>query len=583
MAFAPETENYFIDLGKEIERNYVKAREARKKGLDPRDEVEVPLAMTMAAKVVRLIATIYPQLDNEQIINRVLELEKQYGALDNSVSLKIAEEIAQEKYCKFENQLEAMDAGIRVGFAYTTLGVVSSPIEGYTGLKVGRTQDGKNYLKVYFSGPIRSAGTTAGGVGIILMDYIRQLFGYARYDATEQEAKRTVTELYDYHERVTNLQYLPTEEEVYFIGKNLPIQVTGEPTEKREVSNYKNLARIETDFIRGGFCLILGEGIAQKAKKILRILKGLQKNGFVIKDWEWLEQYVELHERRDTGKISDASPTYIKDLVAGRPVFGHPGKGFRFRYGRSRLAGFSAVSVHPATMGITNDFIATGTQLKIEKPTKGCCVTPCDLIDGPIVKLKNGSVKKVRDYSEAKNLYKDIEEIIYLGDILFPLGDVINRNAVLIKPGYVEEWWKLDCEKKGWRVEDCYDVDLESAVKISEEFDVALHPSYIYYWTQINYEQFLGFVDWFNHSRINNGKLLFPYNISEKERFQAGKRALELLGAEHEVGIENVILNENNTKALILNLGLDINYEGELDLNMKMKSINEKEKCLYKR
>jgi DNA polymerase II large subunit len=576
MAFAPETEKYFNELGMEIEKNYVKAREARARGLDPKDEVEVPLAMTMAAKVVRLIATVYPQLDNEQIINRVLELEKQYGALDNSVSLKIAEEIAMQKYCTFKDQLEAMDAGIRVGFAYTTLGVVSSPIEGYTGLKVGKTLDGKSYLKVYFSGPIRSAGTTAGGVGIILMDYIRQLFGYARYDPTEQEAKRTVTELYDYHERITNLQYLPTEEECYFIGKNLPIQVTGEPTEKREVSNFKNLPRIETDFIRGGFCLILGEGIAQKGAKILRILDGLKKNGFVINDWEWLADYVHLHEKREKGK-TDASPTYIKDLVAGRPVFGHPGKGFRFRYGRSRLAGFSAASVNPATMAVTNDFIATGTQLKIEKPTKGCCVSPCDLIDGPIVKFKSGSVKKLSDYNETKLLYKEIEEIIYLGDILFPLGDVMNRNAVLIKPGYVEEWWQLEVEKNRYKVEDCYHVSLDSAVKISEEFEVPLHPSYIFYWTQINYEQFLGFVDWINHSLVSNGKLLFPYNLSEKERFQVGKRALELLGIDHDVHIENVILNEISTNALLLNLGFDINYKGELDLNMKLKNILEGE------
>ncbi|MEK6859922.1 MAG: DNA polymerase II large subunit [Nanoarchaeota archaeon] len=496
--------------------------------------------------------------------------------METSVSFKIAEEIAQQKYCKFENQLEAMDAGIRVGFAYTTLGVVSSPLEGFTDIKTGKTLRGETYIKAYFSGPIRSAGATASCVVIMLTDYIRQIFGYARYDPTEEEAKRTVTELYDYHERVTNLQYLPTEEEVYFIGKNIPIQVCGDPTEKREVSNYKNLSRIETDFIRGGFCIILGEGLAQKAKKAQRILKGIQKNGFIVKDWEWLDKYVELHEKRDTGK-TDASPTYIKDLVAGRPVFGYPGKGFRFRYGRSRVAGFSATSVHPATMGITNDFIATGTQLKIEKPTKGCVVTPCDLIDGPVVKLKNGSVKKINNYEEAKKLYKDVEEIIYIGDMLFPLGDVINRNAVLIKPGYVEEWWNLELEKAGGRVSDCYDVSVEEAIELSEKFNIPFYPKYIYFWTEISYEQFLGFIDWLNHSRINNGKMLFPYNPGEKERFQVGKRAMELTGIPHEVSIENVILDIENTKALLVNLGFDVNYQGEIDINNKLKEIVNEE------
>ena len=565
-----DSEKYFLELGKEIERNYEIARKARSKGLDPSDEVEVPLALTMAAKVVRLIATKYPQLDNEDVINRILELEKKYGALDNTVSFIIAEEIAKEKYCKFETQLEAMDAGIRVGFAYTTLGVVSSPIEGYTGIKTGKTKIGETYLKAFYSGPIRSAGTTATCVGVILVDYIRQIFGYARYDPIEVECKRTVTELYDYHERITNLQYLPTEDEIYFIAKNIPFQICGDPTENKEVSNYKNLARVETDFIRGGFCLTIGEGLAQKAAKGLRILKSLQKNGLKIEDWDWLEKYVELHEKREKGK-TDSSPTYIKDLVAGRPVFGHPGKGFRFRYGRSRVAGFSAVSVNPATMLISNYFIATGTQLKIEKPTKGCVVTPCDQIEGPTVKLKDGSVKRLNNYEEAKDFYEKVDEIIYLGDILFPLGDVINRNANLVKPGYVEEWWNLQLLEKKGKVNDFWNVEINEAINLSRKYKIPFHPSHIFYWTQINYEELLGFIDWLQHSRVNDGKLLFPYNSSEKERFKIGKRSLEILGINHLVGVENVILEEKDTKALMANLGIDINHEGEININYKFK------------
>jgi len=573
--YLPETEKYFEELGREINKNYKLAEKARSLGLDPADKVEVSLALTMAAKVVRLIATVYPQLDREDIINRILELEKQYGALDSSVAFKIAEEISIQKYCQFKDQFEAIDAGIRIGFAYITLGVVSSPIEGYTGIKIGKTQEGKTYLKAFFSGPIRSAGTTATCVALILIDYLRQLFRYARFDPVEKECKRIVTELYDYHERVTNLQYLPTEEEVYFLAKNLPIQIAGDPTEDKEVSNYKNLERTETDFIRGGLCLALGEGLAQKAAKGLRILKGLQKNGFKIEDWDWLEKYVELHEKRQQGK-TDASPTYIKDLVAGRPVFGHPGRGFRFRYGRSRDAGFSGVSIHPATMAVTNDFIAAGTQLKIEKPTKGCIVMCCDSIDGPIVKLENGNVKKLDSYEETKALYKEIKEIIYLGDMLFPLGDVINRNAVLPKSGYVEEWWNLELEKAGGEVEDCFNIDIEKTIELSEQYEIPLHPSHIFYWNQISWEEFLGFIDWFNHSRVVEDKLIFPYNKNEKERFQKGKRALELLGIPHIVGIENVILEKKETQSLLLNLGFEKDFSGELNINFDFKDYSDK-------
>ena len=295
-------EEYFVEIQEGVNHLYEIAREARAKGYDPVREVEVKLATTLAAKAVGLISTIYPQMDKPEIVNKIIELEKEHGQLAPEISFKIAEEVARQKFCSFKDQLEAIDAGIRIGFAYSTLGVVSSPIEGYTMLKTNKNEDGGEYFVPYFSGPIRSAGTTASCVVLILIDYLREAFGYSKYKPTEKEIKRTVAELYDYHERITNLQYLPTEEEAEFLARHLPIQISGEPTEDREVSNYKDLQRIETNFIRGGFCLILGEGLAQKAQKGLRILRKLQKSGFKISDWEFLEEYAALHRKRDEGK-----------------------------------------------------------------------------------------------------------------------------------------------------------------------------------------------------------------------------------------------------------------------------------------
>ncbi len=568
------TQQYFARLDKEVKRIYEISNEARAKNLDPVKKVEIPLARSLAEKVVGLISTIYPQMEGSQIAPRILELEKEYGKLTMAVSFKIAEEVSKQKFCKFSSLLEAIDAGIRVGFSYTTLGVVSSPIEGFTGLKLGKTREGKEYFVANFSGPIRSAGTTASCAVLMLIDYLRELFGYAKYDPTEEEVKRYVTENYDYHEYVNNLQYLPTVDEATFLAQNLPIQISGEPSEKLEVSNYKHLARIETNFIRGGMCLIFSEGLAQKAKKGLRLLKETKSKGFVSTGWDFLEDYVKLHEKRDMGQ-ADASPTYIQDLVAGRPVFGHPSRSgaFRFRYGRSRVSGFSAVSMHPATMGISDSFIATGTQLKIEKPTKGCVVTVCDSIDGPIVKLFNGSVRKVKTKEEAKKLYADVEEIIYMGDILFPFSDVANRNSVLIKPGYVEEWWKLDLREKSKEQEEkinCFNISLSEAIDISKNFSIPLHPSFIFFWTQISKEEFVGLISWLKNSTFNE-KIILPYGKLDQEKFKLGKRALELLGVEHEVTIENVVLTENLSKALLVNLGIDIS----ILTNEKIMSLNE--------
>ncbi|MFW5846611.1 MAG: DNA polymerase II large subunit [Nanoarchaeota archaeon] len=565
MPLNKKTQEYFDNLQKEVKKVYDVAEQAKSKGLDPVEKVEIPLATNMAEKVEGLISTIYPQLKNSGVVKRILELENQYGKLDPTVVFKISEDVAKQKFCQFSSLIEAIDAGIRVAFAYQTIAVVASPLEGYTGLKLGKTKEGKEYFKAYFSGPIRSAGTTASCIVLMVIDYLRELFGYAKYDPDENEIKRYITENYDYHERVTNLQYLPLKEEIEFLAKNLPIQIAGEPTEKREVSNYKNLERVDTNNIRGGMCLIFSEGLAQKAAKGFRLLKKAKSNGIESSGWDFLEEYLELHEKLTKAESKEEGgkkevPTYIKDLVAGRPVYGHPSRSgsFRFRYGRARNSGFSASSVHPATMAVTNNFLATGTQLKIEKPTKGTAVTPCDSIDGPIVKLVDGSVKKLKDFTEAKRISENIKEIIYIGDFLMPFSDVVNRNADLLKPGYVEEWWSLELSKKNSELnKDPYEIDLDDAIKLSEKYQIPLHPEYIFYWNQLSNEQFSNLIDWLLQGKYED-KIILPFTKDYRDKFEKGKRALEILGIEHKVSIENVVLPEIISKAFFINLGVTI-------------------------
>ena len=86
------------------------------------------------------------------------------------------------------------------------------------------------------------------------------------------------------------------------------------------------------------------------------------------------------------------STAFLQDLVAGRPILAYPGMSgsFRLRYGRSRFTGIAAKGFNPATMVILGEFIAVGTQLRIEKPGKGCVAAPVDSIEGPFVKLTTG-------------------------------------------------------------------------------------------------------------------------------------------------------------------------------------------------
>ncbi|MBT6690004.1 DNA polymerase II large subunit [archaeon] len=586
-----DLDDYFKELKRNVDLAYGVANEARAKGLDPEDFIECPLALTMAERAVNLIKTVYPKLDVGKISGRILELEEKYGKLDATVAFVIAREIAEEKWGKFEGKLDAIDAGIRVGFAYMTLGVVASPIEGYTGLRLGKTKSGEDYFVASFSGPIRSAGTTSVCLVLMLIDYLREYFGFAKYDINEDEVGRYVTEIGDFHERVSNLAYFPTEEEIRFLAERLPIQIDGDPTERLEVSNFKDLARVDSNRIRGGMCLAFGESLALKAEKALGRLKGVKVNGISCSGWDWLKEYVVLHKKRESG-VKEVAATYIKDLVAGRPVYGHPGRsgGFRFRYGRSRTSGFSAVSVHPATMGVTGGFLSHGTQLRLEKPTKACVITGCDSIDGPIVKLKNGSVRKLEEYKEALDLYNsgEIAEIVYLGDLLFPIGDIVDRNADLIRPGYVGEWWTAAAEiaskdsmqnhgvfDPAFRVEElgCV-IGFERALELSEEFGVPLHPDFIFYWTQISMDEFVGLMRWLNGSVWRGDKLVLNWESGKREEFAFGKRALEILGVRHEVVLDNVVV-DLDARALLFNIGKKDIYNGEV-LEFKVDEVDDR-------
>ena len=62
-----------------------------------------------------------------------------------------------------------------------------------------------------------------------------------------------------------------------------------------------------------------------------------------------------------------------------------------------------------------DDFIAFGTQIRLEKPTKAAAVTCCDTIDGPVVKLHNGRVLKLQDKKEALKLFKEIKDNLAIG------------------------------------------------------------------------------------------------------------------------------------------------------------------------
>ncbi|MBN2881642.1 DNA polymerase II large subunit [Candidatus Woesearchaeota archaeon] len=599
MEASEEMKQYFAKIQADVRSTFDIAKIARKKNKDPVSNVEISLASNMAERVVGLVSTIAPQIIDTKIVDRIIELEKQYGALDWRVAMVISLEVAQEKFCKFKDQIEAIEVGIRIGFAYQTVGVVSSPLEGFTNLELKERRDGKGkFFCLNFSGPIRNAGGTAAATCVMIADYVRVNMGFVEYDPDEKEIARCHTEVVDYHERVTNLQYFPSREESDFMVTKCPIEISGDPTEKFEVSNYKDLPRVPTNKIRSGFCLLHSSCLPLKAEKLNKKIQAWGKE-MGMEHWSFLEDFIKIKKSvhaTDTGKETKKEETetkdiyakngiipnntFIADLVAGRPVFAYPMRdgGFRLRYGRSRTSGFSAQSINPAAMHVVLDFIATGTQCKMERPGKAAALSPCDTIEGPTVLLENGDVVQLNTDAEGREFKKQVKKILFLGDILQNYGDYLNRAHKLAKPGYCEEWWIQEFEESATekfgiadkiKIASLLDMDsdriktlfddflyqrptIEESLTISEKFKIPLHPKYTQHYRLSSKEDLLYFLEILRKAKYETEDFsLEKIVIENDEKF---KLILENIGLPHKLVQNEFIVIEHDEATAITKL-----------------------------
>ncbi|MDL2246243.1 DNA polymerase II large subunit [Methanobrevibacter sp. OttesenSCG-928-K11] len=547
--------DYFDKLEKDTQELYKIANEARSKGLDVETETEIPLAKDLAERVDGLVGP-------KGISKRIKELENDLTR--EEVAFEIAAEIAANKFESEDmedlNQEQRADQGLRTALAILTEGVVAAPLEGISKVQIKKNFDSTDYLAVYFAGPIRSAGGTAAALAVLIGDKIKEAINLSEYKPIDEEIERYVEEVELYESEVTNLQYSPTPEEVRLAARNIPVEVSGEPTDQVEVS-HRDLERVETNNIRGGALLAMVEGVIQKSKKISKIAKNLNLNS-----WDWLEEYFkpsesDKKEENDENKEEiKEEPKYIQDIIGGRPVLGYPSEkgGFRLRYGRSRNTGLAAMGVNPATMTLL-EFIAVGTQLKIEKPGKGNCVVPVDSIDGPIVKLKNGDVLKIKTSKEAKQIKGKIAEILFLGDMLVAFGEFLRNNQTLLESAWCEEWWIETLKNSDNFNEEEASLDLnklehdyisaKDAFKLSEEYNIPLHPEYTYCYNDVSIDDLNSLIELILKSKDNfdddNG-LAMDLNYS--------KRVLEIIGVPHVVKDNKIILTPDHAYALITTL-----------------------------
>jgi DNA polymerase II large subunit len=552
-------EGYFRELDQKIDEIYEIAKKARSLGHEPELEPEIPRAGDLAERVEKLVGPL-------GVAEVIRELDKVMPR--EELALKLVEMIVDGKFGKLSEQASAEQA-IRTALAVLTEGIVIAPIEGITRVEIRKNFDGSPYLALYFASPIRAAGGTAAALAVLAGDFVRRRLYLSPYKPDKKEVERFVEEVEIYRTSIAHEQYAPSPDDIRFAVQNLPVEITGEPTERDiTVTAFRDIERIGHNLVRGGAVLALTEGVMQKAPKILKHVNKLSING-----WSWLSDLVSKVPVADkTAPVFPKGDIYLSEVIAGRPVFSHPGTeghrgrdgGFRLRYGRARNTGIAAVGLHPATMVICDDFLAVGTQLKTERPGKGGAVTPVDSIEGPIVKLKDGSVIQINSAEEALELRERVGEILFLGDILIGFGEFLENNHPLMPAGYCEEWWSQEVERAlaGRKFEpdltqyltQPYPAPSSSlAIRISEELSVPLHPAYTYPYHDIKIEELGEIGNWLagGEPEFENGELkrlrLTPN--------QTPKRVLEELGVAHKVEGEQVII-ENHALPLCRSLGL---------------------------
>lgn len=531
---------YFKALEKETQRVYAAARSARLKGYDIEIEPEIPLAKDLTERVEGLVGP-------KGVSKIIKELENEYSR--EEVAFKIAQQIVTTtdttgQKDSIEIQEAKSDQALRTALAILTEGVVAAPLEGIAKVKIKQNFDNTYYLAVYFAGPIRSAGGTAAALAVLIGDYIRHSINIDVYKPTEREIERYVEEVELYESEVTNLQYSPSPDEVRLAIESIPVEVTGEPTDKVEVS-HRDLERVETNNIRGGALLAIAEGVIQKAAKVLKYASMLEIDG-----WEWLEKYSKGKSSADDdkGDKNEIDDKYMRDIIGGRPVLSYPQAkgGFRLRYGRARNSGLAAMGISPLTMEIV-EFLAVGTQMKIERPGKGMCVVPCDTIEGPIVKLRDGSVIKVESIEQAKKIRKHVVEILFLGDILAAFGEFLRNNQFLLPSAWCEEWWRREIENcKDYTDQDLGFIDAKKAFELSKKYNVPLHPDYTYFYHDVSIEDLNWFRDWI-YGYHNN----LDIEDDLKLDIAPQKRILEILGVSHNVVNGKIVISRDHAFALI--------------------------------
>jgi DNA polymerase II large subunit len=533
-----EAQKYFDALRIKLAHAYDIANQARKLGLDPSLQVEIKQASDVAARVEGIVGPIG--------ITEVIRALEREGHSRQTIAHMVVQKIAGGEIIKGSKQ-RLIEQAVRTGVGILTEGVLVAPTEGISRFEIKSNQDGSDYLAIYFAGPIRSAGGTVAALAVVLGDVARRQLGVGDFRPTDALIERYVEEIDVYGTRSAHLQYRPPDPDIRHIVKNCPVCIDGDPTEDAEVAVHRDVPGVATNRVRSGIALVICEGIAQKAAKVSKYTKKIKL------DWGWMDSIIKVAKKE--GKFEPKPDfRFLDESVAGRAIFSYPSAkgGWRLRYGRSRGSGIMGKSVHPASMVVLDSFIAVGTQLKIERPGKSTVITPCDSILGPIVKLKDGSVVDVPDAAAAEKLSPSVERILFLGDMLFSVGDFFKSNHPLFPAAWCEERFELMAKKAGHSPPK-QGLPAGEAVAFSRKTGLPLHPAYTYFWHDISHEQLRALALWLKTGKPHYGLLRLEWLELESA---PAKSVLEELCVLHSVHEGKIRIGGEHAYALLKTMGI---------------------------
>lgn len=549
-----DTESYFRMLEDEFKVAYDVASRAKAMGFDPHEQVEIHVAPDLAGKVEGLM--------NVKGLAELIS-KNQKGKSRAELAFSVVKEICTNSDFEGYETIARIALAVRTGLAIYTEGILVAPTEGVQGIGHFKNQDNSDYISVIYAGPIRSAGGTAVALSVAFADCARRFFNIGEYKATQDEIERYIEETELYHTRVVNLQYNPTPEELRTVVGNCAVCVDGLPTEDMEVSVHANLSRTQSDGrsvaitnrLRGGVPLVLSS-IVMKAKSVLKEVKKAEM------DWGWLNDIIAVDKQRKPGadKEKDSTAAFLDELVAGRPVLAYPKHigGFRLRYGRSRTTGIAAKGFSPATSILTSDYIAVGTQLKVELPGKGCVAAPVDTIEGSFVRLRSGEALRVNDAETAQALKGEVAEIISLGDILITYGDFRKTNTPLQPSSYVEEFWEaqLKAAAKESQKIDHRSLGFKDAFALSVKHTIPLHPKFLFEFQAVSAMDIASLAAAMAGTAAFSSSNLFDIERIELPSSVPGvKRTLELMNVPHKVDGGKIVVSGGFAQSLLASLG----------------------------